>query len=159
MLSGDIVLVKGTTVIDHVIERVEDAPYSHALLIINSSLGIEAQTLSRTHYIDLERYVEQDIYTCDFLTAEQREHIVGYAIDHIGSLYDYWLLPVEGVRYLFGLMLPYKECGKYICSTLCADAYRSCGADLWPGVHYPTPGQLPDTNKLRKNGVVQYGYC
>ena len=95
-----------------------------------------------------------DIFTCDTLTEKERMDIAKYVRSQIGTTYDFLLLFLEAIRYTFHVMLPYKEYNNYICSTLWADAYKSTGVDLCPGIKYPSPEDLSQSKLLRKVGTV-----
>jgi hypothetical protein len=155
MQIGDICLEKGTGLISKVIEECENSKYSHATTYIGYDNLIEAEGFERTGAVPIEKYKGQlDIYTCDSLTDAQREGIKQYLSKQVGSHYDYLLLLVEAIRYIFHVVLPYKEPFKsHICSTLVADSYKSVGIDLCPGIKYPSPADLSNSKLLRKIGT------
>jgi uncharacterized protein YycO len=155
MQIGDIGLEKGTGWISKTIEDFEHSKYSHATTFIGNNELIEAEGFQRTGAVPIEKYKGQlDIYTCDSLTDEQRQSIKQYLIKQVGSRYDYLLLLVEAIRYVFHVVLPYKEhFHSHICSTLVADAYKSVGIDLCPGIKYPSPADLSNSKLLRKIGT------
>jgi uncharacterized protein YycO len=155
MQIGDICLDKGTGWISKTIEDFEHSKYSHATTFIGYDNLIEAEGFERTGTVPIEKYQNQlDIYTCDSLTDAQRQEIKEYLIKEVGSRYDYLLLLVEAIRYVFHVVLPYKEPFKsHICSTLVVDAYKSVGIELCPNIKYPSPADLSNSKLLRKIGT------
>lgn len=151
MQIADIVIVKGQGVISEAIEDIEDSIYSHVAGIVKENEIIEAQGFQKTGFEGLDKYKGMaDIFTCDILTDEQRLGIIKYVESEVGSHYDWLLLFLEGIRYLFNVMLPYKEeFHSHICSTLWAYAYRSVGVDLC-SVKYPSPRDISESKLLRK---------
>ena len=154
MQIGDIVLVKGQNSLSRVIEGIEESIYSHAAGIVKENEIIEVVLFEKTSYESLDSYKGYtDIFTCDILTNEQREGIVKYAENQLGSYYDLPLLFWEFIRYATHMILPYKQIfHSYICSTLWADAYRSAGVDLCPNIKYPSPKDLSESKLLTKIG-------
>lgn len=149
---GDIVLVKGEDCLSEVIEDIQGSIYSHAAVIVKENEIIEARGFEATGYDGLDKYKGQaDIFTCDSLNDKQREGIVKYIENEVGGHYDFVLLFLEFIRYVFHIILPYKKpFHSHICSTLCSDAYRSVGVDLCPGIKYPSPKDLSESKLLRK---------
>lgn len=151
---GDIVLIKGKNSLSRVIEEIEDSVYSHAAGIVKENEIIEVVLFEKTSYESLDSYKGYaDIFTCDSLNNEQRDGIVKYAENHLGSYYDLPLLLWEFIRYAAHIILPYKQIFQsYICSTLWAEAYRSVGIDLCPNIKYPSPKDLSESKLLTKIG-------
>lgn len=153
MRPGDLIFVRGKGLVVKPIKLVTRSKYSHVCGYVKKDLFIGVQDFRKTRYEVLKRYEGvSDVYTCDILTSWQRAMIVTYAKSELGSRYDYLLLGWEAVRYLFGITLPYSRNGKRICSTLWADAYRTAGVDLCPGVKYPSPADLIKSPLLRHIG-------
>jgi hypothetical protein len=152
MKLADLILVRGDGIVSRVIEGIIHSPYSHVAGIVKPNELIEAQGLRKVGYQALDFYAGQyDVYTCDTLTDEQRAQIVDYVTRAVDYHYDYILVAVEFVRYVFHIMLPYREpFSARICSTLWADAYRSVGVDLCPGIRYPSPADIAQSKLLRK---------
>lgn len=150
--NGDILLDRGTKWIDKEIKKFEHNQYSHAAGIVNENEIIEADGIRQVGYNALDYYDNKaDIFTCEVLTENQREEIVRYVKSKVGSHFDYALVLIEAVRYLFHIILPYKEKMNFrICSTLWADAYKHVGIDLCPGIKYPSPADLSQSKLLKK---------
>lgn len=152
---GDLILVHGDGFIPREIEDVTKSSYSHVAGIVKENELIEAQSFRKTGYQALDYYQgHADVFTCDTATDRQRQLIVEYINEQIGTHYDYLLLAWEASRYLLKWVWPYRERKRRICSTLWADAYRYAGIDLYPGVLYPTPSDLSNSPLLRKIGSL-----
>lgn len=154
--SADLILVKGTGWISKTIKDVGRSLYSHVAGIVKENELMEAQGFKRTGYQVLDYYAGRaDVFTCDELTEVQRRLILECVKQEVGGNYDYLLLAWEFLRYVFNLILPYKEGRtRRICSTLWADAYRSVGIDLCPGIKYPSPADVAQSKLLRKIGSL-----
>lgn len=146
---ADLILVRGSGWISHAIEDVEHSPYSHVAGLVKTNELIEAQGFRPIGYQGLDTYKGcADVYRCDEATDEQRKAIVEYVTKEVGGHYSYLLLAWEFVRYETGILLPYNPGPNRICSYLWADAYRKNGLDLWPGLHFPSPADVPKPLRL-----------
>ncbi|UUZ80622.1 hypothetical protein LJK88_38180 [Paenibacillus sp. P26] len=152
MRPGDLVLIRGVTLIGDTIEFITHSPYSHLAGVVNPQQLFEAQGFRRAGYQSLIFYAGRgDVYTCDELTDCQRRRIVVAAERHAGAAYSYLLLGWELIRYVFGLTLfAPRDWHPIICSTLWARAYQAAGVDLCPGTRFPTPADIAASPKLRK---------
>lgn len=147
---ADLICVRGNSLIDKGIEIVSHSLYSHVAGIIHDGELIESQGLRRTGYEPLSAYTDYDVYTCDTLTDDQRAAIVQWVCTQIGTPYDYELIGWEWLHLTLHFDLPYHEHGKFDCSTLWSDAYKSVGVDLCPNVEYASPGDIANSKMLRK---------
>jgi uncharacterized protein YycO len=148
---GDLIIVKGLTWIGKEIESITKSEYSHIAGLVKTNELIEAAGFRKTGYQGLDYYAGlADIFICPSVTEEQREIIVNYTIQEVGSQYDYLLILWEAIRYMTHVLLPYTEMKSRICSTLWSDAYLAAGIDLCPGVKYPSPGDLAKSKSLVK---------
>ena len=153
-LKGDIVLVYGKGFEGDVIDAVEHSKYAHTAGFVATDKLVEINTI-KTEYVDMGMFKgNADVFTCDILTDEQRDLIAIYIISQLGTHYDWILLFLEGIRYIFHVMLPYREFHKHICSTLWNDAYKSVGIDLCPNINYPSPADLSESKLLRKSHLL-----
>ncbi len=151
---ADLVFIRGTRWLDFPIKLVTNSQYTHVAGFVGAGNLIEAQGLRDTGYQPLEAYSGAlDVYRCRSLTQEQIEQILIYAHKQIGGKYDYILIGWEAMRHIFGVMLPYGQSQRRICSTLWADAYKSAGVNLSPEHRYPTPADLVKSPRLRKIGT------
>jgi cell wall-associated NlpC family hydrolase len=156
MQPGDLVLVKGTSWRDHIVEDIEGSPYSHVAIIVSDDLVIEDLPFYGVKYTVLSFYRGEDVFTYPPVTGAQRDGIVSWAEAHLGDQYAWSLLGWELIRYTLHQMLPwYVLPGRFMCSTFCSDAYMANGIDPW-NVKYPSPADVADD--LVKIGVVPYGY-
>lgn len=153
---GDIILIKGLSLISEAIEDIEHSPYSHTAGYVGDEQLIEANGFRRTGYQPVAAYTGcADVFRCDYLAYPDRKRIVELAEWAIGGHYDFALLFVELIRYAWGVMLPYREPpNSRICSTLWAGIYRDVGIDLCPGIRYPSPADLAQSKLLRKVGSL-----
>lgn len=150
--SGDLVFVRGNDFISKEIEKISKSIYSHVAGSVDGTLLVEAQGFRKTGYQKLYAYTNRfDVYRCDEITNEQREQIVAYVKNEIGTRYNYFLIGWEFIRYLTHLMLPFpNESHEFICSTLWADAYLSAGIELCPWTRFPSPEDLVKSKRLKK---------
>lgn len=148
---GDILLIRGNTLIDRIIKLVTRSPYSHVVGVVNPNQVVEILPLSTARYKKLQGYNGQaDVFTCDRLSAEDRKKIVSDVTANIGTSYDYYLIIWEASRYLLNREWPYENKNSSLCSTLWVEAYRKVGIDLCPDVKFPVPGDLSKSRFLRK---------
>ena len=155
---ADLILVHGSTLIDRAIEDIEHSLYSHAAGVgFEPGELIEARGFRATGYQNLGAYQDDgEAYVCNRLTDTQRTAIVDSVKQEIGKQYDYLLLIWELYRYVLHMTIPFKEpFHSRICSTLWADAYKSVGVDLCPGIRYPSPGDIAQSALLKKVGTVK----
>ena len=142
---------KGLTWIGKEIESITKSEYSHIAGLVKTNELIEAAGFRKTGYQGVDYYAgDGGYFYMSFSNREQREIIVNYAIQEVGSRYDYLLILWEAIRYMTHVLLPYKEMKSRICSTLWSDAYLAAGIDLCPGVKYPSPGDLAESKSLVK---------
>lgn len=153
MQPADLLLVRGDGWMDDAIKDITHSPYSHVAGFVGPYEIVEAQGFTRTRKRPARVYHGQaDVFVCPQLTYHDRLDITKYVINEIGGFYDYPLIAVEAVRYLFHLILPYKEpFHSRDCSTLWSDAFRQAvGLDLCPGIRYPSPADLANSPLLKK---------
>jgi len=153
---GDLLLIKGTDWISRTIEDVERSPYSHVGGAVNDFELIEAEGFRKTGYKVISAYEgHADVFRCDSASSIQLQVMQELAKWNVGGRYDYFLLLVEFIRYVSGLMLPYREPQRVrICSVLWAKIYRDAGIDLCPGIKYPSPADVAQSKLLRKIGSI-----
>jgi hypothetical protein len=150
---GDLILVRGNEGLSYEIEWITRSPYSHVAGVVKPNELIEAQAFRKTGYQALDYYAGcADLFTCDAATDEQRLQMVANIERFIGSHYSYLLIGWELIRYAFGVMLmPKKSWDPIICSTLwVVEGYRHVGIDLCPGIRFPSPADIANSNLLRK---------
>lgn len=152
---ADIILVSGTGKISKLIEEIENSKFSHSAIYVKNNELIEAEGIRKVGYQVLDYYDERaTVFRCDILTNKQRNKIVEYVIKTIGYHYDFRLLFLELISYLFDILIPYKgDKDSRICSTLVVDAYRSVGVDLCLGIGYPSPKDVSESELLRVVGT------
>lgn len=152
---ADLILVRGTEGAAFIIESLTQSPYSHVAGLVKPNELIEAQTFRKTGYQGLDIYDGcSDVFTCDQLTDDQRHQIVKFVTDQVGTGYSYRLLGWELEHYILHIDSNFVPNGKYDCSTLWCEAYRSVGIDPCPGIRFATPGDLGRSVAFRKAGSI-----
>jgi len=152
--TGDIIAIRGKGIISEAIEEVTNSRYSHICGYVGNRQLIEAEGFRKTGYADVSEYKGcADVFRCISMTREQRENVLKQALFNVGGHYDWMLLPWEFIRYVTGIMLPYREPPKArICSVLWAGIYQDAGINLCPGIRYPTPAEVAESKLLVKIG-------
>lgn len=82
---ADLILVRGMSPCDRVIEGVSHSPYSHCAGLVKTNEVFETQVLRGAEYNGLDFYRgASDIYICDTMTDEQRQRAIEYALSKAG---------------------------------------------------------------------------
>ena len=149
---GDIILVRGQGIISDIIKDISHSKYSHTAIYIGNDLIIEAEGFKKTGYVSINKYKgTADVFRCDNLSDRKRAKIAEYLKGQVGGQYDWLLLFLEFLRYVFHTTIRYKEkFNCHICSMLGGDAYKTIGVFLCPGIKYPSPGDISESKLLRK---------
>jgi hypothetical protein len=151
---ADLILVRGSGLIAGAIAGITHSLYSHVAIVVKENELFEAQGFRPVGYQSLDFYAGcADVYTCDELTDEDRAAIVATILTYKDRHYSYPLLAWEFMRYTVGpIIMPVYDWQPIICSTLAATGYRQSRFDLWPRTRWPTPGDIPLTQRLRYAG-------
>lgn len=136
---GDLVFVRGTSLIDVAIEDITRGPYSHVALAMSFEQLIEAQCGEPVGYVPASKYAGSADVHRSALPLETIHAIVANASDALGEHYGYGLIVEELVREETGIQLPVRENKHTICSVLVSDAIRRAGIVFCPGIEYPAP--------------------
>jgi hypothetical protein len=153
--NGDVIAVHGTAFWDVAIEDVTRSKYSHVALVVGVNELIEAQGFERVCYRDTGFYVgHADVLRPKAINKKQQGRIVYYASSFLNERYDWLLIGWEALRYVFGLVLPFKERDSKICSTLVADAYRDAGLNICANIKYPSPGDVANSGFFTNLGPL-----
>lgn len=149
--KGDIIAVHGESFLDIGIEAVSHSPISHVAIVVDENRVVEAQGFRDVGYANLSTYKGNSlILRSPGLTKEQQNGIVDYAIKQFGKPYDYTEILHQFERYVFADPDNHSEHGKFICSTLVNEAYKSVGITL---VDVPLPSP-DDIYKSEKTDIV-----
>ncbi|WAH37709.1 C40 family peptidase [Alicyclobacillus dauci] len=153
---ADLIFIKGDGFFSRVIERIEHSPYSHVAGVVKPNELVESIAFRPIGYGGVDTYDGvADVFTCNQLTDAQRQAVVNFVIERIGTGYDYPIIGWELFHYEFHIDLPYREDGKdFDCSELWRVAYKSVGIDLCPGLEYASPGDMVLSPLLRKVGSL-----
>lgn len=149
----DLILVKNHGLVSDIIKDITDSNYSHVAGVIDKNgILVEAEGFEKTGKVSIDKYKDiYDVYRYKGLTEEDSEKILGFINGQLNSHYDYFLLFIEFIRYVFHKTLPYKEpFGYSICSGLWSKAFRSVGIDLTPNILYPSPKDISESKLLTK---------
>lgn len=154
MQPGDLIFIRGTEGIAGPIKKLTKSPYTHIAGVVLDDTLIESQSMRRTGYQAVETYRGvSDVYTCTVLSEKQRQEVVKFVTNQMGTKYDYLLIGWLAIRLLFGDVVPFRASKtRQICTTLWADAYKAVGVDLCPGIAHPTPGELAQSKYLQLVG-------
>jgi len=151
---GDVVAYKGTNLVSKAIINITNSSYSHVAIYMGNNIICEADGYTgHVRCRDILEYKNHlDIYILESLTDEQRQKICDYVISKIGNKYSYFLTLWLGIKYIFGILLPFIDTKtSENCSELVNLAYGSIGlrlcADKWP-----TPEQIVHSELLVKCG-------
>ncbi|MEP7182883.1 MAG: YiiX/YebB-like N1pC/P60 family cysteine hydrolase [Betaproteobacteria bacterium] len=155
---GDVMLVEGRNRVSVAIKYLTQSTWSHAALYIGDALGppphgeeprvlIEAAMREGVRAVPLSNFAQLNTRICRpvGLTADDRKHVVGYAIGRIGQQYDLshlfdlarYLLPTPPVPARLRRRLLAVGSGdptRAICSTLIAQAFQSIRYPILPDV-------------------------
>jgi hypothetical protein len=124
MQVGDIIFVRGKTLISNLIRYFDPGDFSHIAICI-----------SPTHVLESQRFVNTRItpfYFSDYeiidlgLNDEQKEKVVHMGIDLVGKQYDY----IQLLQYVFddfGWKLNLNNPNNLICSELVGNLLRTVG--------------------------------
>jgi hypothetical protein len=149
----DLILVHGkNNFISEAIEEITKSNYSHvAGVISDDGTLVEAEGFEKTGQVPLSKYTDYDVYRYEGLTEEKKDLILKYISSQVGGHYNYFLLVIEFIRYVFHITLPYKEPYKsHICSMLWNDAFKSVGITLCTWTKIASPSDISQSKLLTK---------
>jgi len=151
---GDILACKNNSFLSFAIRFLTKSKYSHLAIIVSESEIIEADGIvgfiNRKNINEYKNYA--DVYICG-LNDKQRNDICNYAISKINAKYDYYLLFVLFVKFVFGIKIKIKDSEDDICSELVNDAYKSVGIML-SKKRFPIPDDVLSSERLRMVGSI-----
>lgn len=133
MKAGNIIFVRGDSIISKVIRRVDKGEFSHVAVALSDSHIIEAEWSTKSI---ITPFVHQDYEIVDLnLTKEQEDRLIRKAVDLTGFSYDY--------PQLLGYIFKEVSLGspkKYICSEIAYELLKEVDIDV--GDRNITPNQL-----------------
>lgn len=144
--AGDIILVRGTSLLDRAIQWASVSPYSHAALVGDGHL-IEA--LGHVTRSPLGRYaLRGDVFRVMAATDVQRRAAVAAAEQRVGQFYGWQMVAADAARDILHIPWWYRVKPRRLdCSGLVWWAWWSAGVDLTHAVA-PSPGDLADSPLL-----------
>lgn len=115
---GDVILYKSYGIIGRTISFITRSPYSHVALAVDEDTVLESDRFINTRLSDIHsRKVVHHVYRVNGITEEQQRNAVNYAMETIGTKYDYLQILGLFFRYVFRLKyLTFNSYNKFICS-------------------------------------------
>lgn len=134
MKAGDIVFVKGDSLISKAVRLFDKGTFSHVAMALSSSHIIEAQYNSRVRIKPLD-YENIEVFEMN-MNISQRNALLQNAVNSTGKWYDY--------LQIIGFMLaPNRRVGspkQFICSELIHALLEGVGIEI--GDEFTTPNHL-----------------
>ncbi len=117
--AGDIILVSGEGIMSHLIEWATSSKYSHVLIALNDTYGIESQFGRNIGTVRLDKYINTGYVYRVNLTPAQTEKILEAAKSLIGQPYGIDSVANDFLRFV--LHFPpihfanhWKDCSQYV---------------------------------------------
>lgn len=159
ILPGDVLFLWGDGIIKSSIELITHGGAYHCAIFVDNETLVEAQGMMKSSTSPLSDYLNSndklEVWRDTTLTEHEREQIVKYALNHLGTEYDYLAILAELMRYEFGIALDdYNEGKRRICSSFVNDCAKSVKKD-WSNVHIPSPADLLNSGKLKRIGKLK----
>lgn len=135
MQAGDIVFVRGKTLMSKLIRFFDKGEFSHVAMAVSPNLIIEAQYGTKVRIVPF-RFNYEDCEIVDLgLTEEQRKQIQRNANKYVGKRYDY--LQAIGLALKRGI----DNQNAYICTEIIHEmlgcvGYECCPNDMKPNELY-----------------------
>jgi len=171
--KGDILLIEGTSRFSTSIKFFTQSTWSHAMLYIGDSLGVEEGTEPKSllevdveegvRAVPLSMYQEQHSRICRPIGLSESEinDIIQFGVSRIGNSYDLKNI-FDLARYLFPtppiptrwrrkvFALGSGDPTRAICSSLIAQAFQSINYPILPNVTYENPSDSKRIDSYRK---------
>ncbi|QJT70396.1 hypothetical protein [Microcystis phage MaeS] len=140
MKAGDLVFVRGHSIISKLIRLFDEGKWTHVAIAVSETQIIEAQRFTRTKIVDM-KYTDYEIVPMNLNPYEQGI-ITDSAKELEGTWYDYKLIAWLMLNELFRInKSPFWNNPNYlICSELVYLLYHQIGRDY--GDIYVTPNEL-----------------
>ena len=125
LVTGDVILVKGTHIISKIISFITKSPYTHTACYISNDVIIEA-CFGGVQINPIDKYSkkEYDVYRHPTATTKKLNKAVSWMNQQIGKGYDY--LGLGGIFISLLKKIDYNNYdtpNRYWCSELVADGY------------------------------------
>ncbi|WP_416826197.1 YiiX/YebB-like N1pC/P60 family cysteine hydrolase [Ectobacillus polymachus] len=149
--KSDIILVKGTYLIDKGIELITHSQFSHVAIVSNPEvLEIIEATPTGVIRSSITKYTgHASVLRLKTFTNTQIENIVNFAEQHLGNPYDFGEIVHQYLRYTFQIPDNNVEKNRYICSTLVNVSYLSEKIRLTKQT-LPSPEDIYESTLLNK---------
>ena len=141
MQAGDLVFVRGRSLISRLVLYFDKGEWSHVAIAISDKEVIEAQYLSKVGIASLDKYDDYEVIPMN-LTPWEQSKLLSIAKTLEGSWYDYRQVFYYVFRNIFKLNKEpmWNNPNALICSELVYVLYRSI--DRIYGDDYITPNEL-----------------
>ena len=118
--TGDIILVSGTGIISRLIEWATSSKYSHVLIALNDTYGIESQYGRNIGTVRLDEYINTGYVYRIPLSRDQQEQVIARAKTLIGQPYGIDSVANDFLRFVLHFppihfMNHWKDCSQYVC--------------------------------------------
>jgi hypothetical protein len=152
MRAGDIVFVRGNTLISRLIRFFDKGEFTHVAIAVSDTHVVEAQRFTPVRIAPMMTFEDYELVSLD-LTEEQRDKLIKLAFQATGQLYDY----VQAFSYVFRRFLRtgvWNNPNAVICSELVAKLLADVGY-LEPSAEIfdYTPNELWEVLTCRKGAT------
>lgn len=134
MKAGDIIFVRGNSLISKLVRLFDNGRFSHVAIAVSETQVIETNWNMRSKIVDFH-YKDYEIVTLD-LTESQRRHVPFIANKYTGRLYDY----LQVISYIFNSRLNNPR--HLICSELVYNILSEVGYVKDDSLRDATPNEL-----------------
>jgi len=147
-MKADIMACYGNSFLDKLIQIITNSKVSHIAIKVDEEhmiesvgSGVRLSLVSSKTYYNLR---------CLELTEEQRDLIIDFVNNKLGTKFDFKLMLGIGLNRVFGWNTIWDNKDKYICIELIIQAYKSIGIELvdWELTEKIVPGDLLKSSKL-----------
>lgn len=140
MRAGDVVFIRGKSLVSHVVRWFDPGSFSHVALAVSPTHIVEAEynTKVRITKIDYPSYKTYEVIDLG-LTDKQRDKIVHDAIQMIGARYDY----MQILGYVLSPNTRWGSPNSFICSEIVYELLKRNGLEF--GDRFAKPNELYKT--------------
>ena len=133
LLPGDIICVKGTSLISKLIKRATKSEYSHCAIVISTEPCQIVEIDYKYHLkINAIHYTYYDVFRCENISNTQLDTIKNYLMSSLGAQYDFLQLFTQWLNILVKAFPIVNSPIRFLCSEVIDRAYQKAGRDLAP---------------------------
>lgn len=150
-------LFKSRSLLSGLIKLQTRSPYSHAALMLEDGVVIEAWTSGGVRMTDLAighvAGTEIDVFDVAGMNSERDEIVFEFAKSQIGKAYDFSSV----LRFVTRCQADRTSSGAWFCSELCFAAYQKAGINLLERIEpwAVSPGMLAYSPLLKFNKTIR----